>query len=383
MSNSKIKSNILGNLSPQQFLQEYWQQKPLLIRQAFPEITTPFSAEELAGLACEVDSARIIIEKTNPAWQLHSSPFTEEDFLNLPESHWTLLVNDLEQYYPELRALTTQFNFIPSWRMDDLMVSYAPDQGSVGPHTDEYDVFLIQAYGKRHWSLDNNANPQHILANCDLCILQDFNTTEDWVLEAGDMLYLPPQLAHYGIAQGECMTYSVGFRAPNQQDLLESYLGELAENPTLKTRFSDAKRSLPSHPAELIANDITTMKALLFDALKQNDDFITQWVGKYLTEVRQENINTSETNQYYKQGINYCKSPAARLAWSEQQNKIQLYHAGNCTSYSKDLLPAIQYLSGNYAYSEKELAFWIEDSRFLELFNSLMASGVIELDEVT
>jgi len=376
-----VNNSILGKLSPQQFLHEYWQQKPLLIRQAFPAITTPFSAEELAGLACEIDSARLIIEKADPAWQLHASPFAEEDFLNLPNSHWTLLVNDLEQYYPELRTLITQFNFIPDWRIDDLMVSYAVDQGSVGPHTDDYDVFLIQAHGKRHWALDSHANPTHILANSDLCILQNFNTTEEWLLEAGDMLYLPPKLAHYGIAQGECMTYSVGFRAPNQQDLIESYLGELAENSRLKKRFSDAKRTLQSHPAELSLHDRTTMKALLFDALEQNDDFITQWLGKYLTEMRQESWNVPTCHHHYKKKVNYYRNPAARLAWIEQKHVIQLYYAGNPMTCSKDLLPAIQYLTGNYYYYLEDIETWTTNDSFLEIFNTLLASGVIEQDE--
>jgi 50S ribosomal protein L16 3-hydroxylase len=376
-----VNNSILGGLSPQQFLQEYWQQKPLLIRQAFPTITTPFNAEELAGLACEIDSARIIIEKTKPAWQLHASPFAEEDFLNLPNSHWTLLVNDLEQYYPELSTLITQFNFIPDWRIDDLMVSYAADQGSVGPHTDDYDVFLIQAQGKRHWSLDSQADPTHILTDSDLCILQDFNTTEEWLLEAGDMLYLPPKLAHYGIAQGECMTYSVGFRAPNQQDLIESYLGELAETPTLKKRFSDAKRILQTHSAELTNHDIATMKALLLDALEQNDDFITQWLGKYLTEERQASLNTSICQGYYEKNVNYYRSPPARFIWVEQKYAIQLYYAGKHMTCSKDLLPAIQYLTGNDSYRSEDIKAWTTNSNFIEVFNTLLASGVIEQNE--
>ena len=376
-----MNNSILGELSPQQFLHEYWQQKPLLIRQAFPAITTPFSAEELAGLACEIDSARIIIEKTKPAWQLHTSPFTEEDFLNLPNSHWTLLVNDLEQYYPELRTLITQFNFIPDWRIDDLMVSYAVNQGSVGPHTDDYDVFLIQAEGKRHWSLDSLADPNHTLADSDLCILQDFNTTEEWLLEAGDMLYLPPKLAHYGIAQGDCMTYSVGFRAPNQQDLIESYLGELAETSTLKKRFSDAKRTLQSHPAELTSHDIATMKALLFDALEQNDDFITQWLGKYLTETRQANLNILSCPNDYEKNVNYYRSPTARLIWVEQTHAIQLYYSGKHMTCSKDLLPAIQYLTENDSYRLEDIESWMASSNFIEVFKTLLASGIIEQDK--
>lgn len=372
-----INSTILGKLSPQKFLDEYWQQKPLLIRQAMPNISTPFSAETLAGLACEIDSARIVLEKNQTEWQLLSSPFTEKDFLNLPNDHWTLLVNDLEQYYPELRSLIDQFNFIPDWRIDDLMVSYAADQGSVGPHTDEYDVFLIQAHGKRQWLLDDQANPQHILANCDLSILQNFKTTKAWLLEAGDMLYLPPKLAHYGIAQGECMTYSVGFRAPNQRDLLESYLGELTEQSTLTKRFGDPKRNLQSHSAELKANDIATLKSLLLNALEQNDNFITHWLGKYLTETRQENINTP-IFIHYEKGINYQRNPSTRFAWVEQEKTIQLYYSGKYIACSKDLLKMVQYLTSTYYYDQKILDSWEENTNFLTLFNKLLNRGIIE-----
>jgi len=156
--------NLLGDLSKEEFLNDYWQQKPLVIRGAFPDFEMPFSAEELAGLACETEApSRIIVEKglapEFKPWTSKHSPFTDEDFISTPESHWTFLVNDLERYIPELGNLIEPFRFIPDWRIDDLMVSYATDQGSVGPHTDEYDVFLIQGEGKRRWKV--NTNPDY------------------------------------------------------------------------------------------------------------------------------------------------------------------------------------------------------------------------------
>ena len=368
---------ILGNLSPQEFLDNYWQQKPLLIRQALPDISTPFDPEDLAGLACQTDSARIIKEKGNTPWQLTSGPFDDDDFLSLPDSHWTLLVNDLEYYYPELHSLIKHFNFIPDWRVDDLMVSYAPDQGSVGPHVDEYDVFLLQAYGQRLWQIDSKADLKAIIPDIDLYLLENFNAEEEWLLEPGDMLYLPPHLAHYGIAQGECMTYSIGFRAPSKRDLVESYLGMLSEKAPLISRFTDPKRTLQKHPAEISQQDIKTLKKMLFEALQQNDDVLTDWIGQYITETKHGNHTGSEV--IYKKGLNYNRNASARIAWLKKDNVIHLYHSGVCTVCSKELLEGIYYLTEQQEYTTKALKKWVKNTEFLMLFNKLLKDGSIEL----
>lgn len=369
--------SILGNLSPQEFLDNYWQQKPLLIRQAVPNISTPFDPEELAGLACQTDSARIIEEKGDTPWQLTSGPFEDDDFLSLPDSHWTLLVNDLEYYYPELYSLIKHFNFIPDWRVDDLMVSYAPDQGSVGPHVDEYDVFLLQAMGKRQWQIDSKADLENIISDIDLCLLRSFNAEEEWLLEPGDMLYLPPHLAHYGIAQGECMTYSIGFRAPSKRDLVESYLGILSDQTSLTSRFTDPKRTLQKHPAEISQQDISALKKMLFEALQQDDDLLTDWIGQYTTEAK-HSIDT-EREVLYKSGINYNRNSSARMVWLKKDNAIHLYHSGVCTVCSAELAEAIYYLTEQQEYTAKALKKWVKNTEFLILFNELLEDGSIRV----
>ena len=245
----------LNNFDIDDFLANYWQKKPLLIRQALPGFDSIISPEELAGLACEEGvHSRLVIEKdAETPWQLSYGPFTEDTFTSLPLNHYSLLVSECEKWIPELQELVDCFNFIPKWRIDDLMISYAPEHSSVGPHVDEYDVFLIQAKGKRDWSIENTISENPLLIpDIDLAIMQQFNPDQQWVLEAGDILYLPPKLAHHGVAIGEgCMTYSVGFRAPAVSDIMDSFLLEASDNKLTDARYYDIPLSTKRNPAEI------------------------------------------------------------------------------------------------------------------------------------
>lgn len=220
----------LGDLSAAVFLRDFWQRRPLLIRQAYPGFESPFSADELAGLACEPDvDARLVLQQGG-RWKVRHGPFGEDDFARLPVDHWTLLVQEVNKYLPEAARLLDDFGFLPGWRVDDLMVSYAEDQGSVGPHLDRYDVFLLQAQGRRRWQIATGpVAPDNRLADTELCLLRDFNAEQDWLLEPGDLLYLPPGVAHHGVAEGPCMTFSVGFRAPAWAGLAEDYAHHLID----------------------------------------------------------------------------------------------------------------------------------------------------------
>ena len=195
--------NILGEITATVFLEQYWQKKPLLIKRAFSNYQSPISAEELAGLACEEGvESRLILEhgETSP-WQLRYGPFSEDDFTSLPKTNWSLLVQAVNHHVPELNELLEAFNFIPNWRIDDLMISYAPTHGSVGPHLDNYDVFLLQVQGRRHWHInENDYTEDDFIEDLELKILKDFEAKQDWILEPGDMLYLPPGIAHHGVA---------------------------------------------------------------------------------------------------------------------------------------------------------------------------------------
>lgn len=273
----------LGELSIEEFLRDYWQQKPLLVRQAFPNFQSPLSSNELAGLACDTDTARLVLEKggSNP-WEVRHGPLRKKDFNKLPATHWTLLVNDIEKLLPEFAEIIEPFRFIPDWRIDDLMISYAVDGGSVGPHVDAYDVFLLQAQGKRHWQISHQACAEdNFIPDIDLRIMREFVAEAEWTLEPGDMLYLPPDVPHYGVAVGECMTYSIGFRAPSRADLLEDLLGQILEQPAMQERFRDPKRRLQANPTNLAEDDLERLTAFVLEVLPDREA-IRRWLRETL-----------------------------------------------------------------------------------------------------
>ena len=226
------------------FLTEYWQKKPLVIRQALPAFINPITADELAGLAMEEDvESRMVFEtpQKTPHWQLKRGPFLETDFSTLPKTHWTLLVQGVDLIVPEVACLLDYFNFIPQWRVDDVMISYAVKQGSVGPHYDKYDVFLYQASGTRKWSLTTkNCNEANCLKGVDLRIMAEFDVEEEYILQQGDMLYLPPHVGHHGVSlDDDCITYSFGYRSYQGQELWDGFGDYLSEHHKFTSLYQD------------------------------------------------------------------------------------------------------------------------------------------------
>ncbi|WP_187300613.1 cupin domain-containing protein, partial [Mizugakiibacter sediminis] len=203
-------------MPPARFLREYWQKRPLLIRGAFPDFAPPLTPDDLAGLACEeLALSRLVLrDRRRDRWTLRNGPFDEAAFAALPRSDWTLLVQDVDKWDADVAALLRHFRFLPTWRVDDVMVSYAADGGGVGAHVDQYDVFLLQGLGRRRWSISADPRaPKDFRDDVELKQLRTFAPTHAWLLEPGDMLYLPPGVPHDGVAVGPCMTLSVGMRA--------------------------------------------------------------------------------------------------------------------------------------------------------------------------
>ncbi|WGL17063.1 cupin domain-containing protein [Microbulbifer bruguierae] len=278
----------LGEIPVETFLREYWQKKPLLIRNAFPGFESPISGEELAGMALEEQIESRLIEECgiDGPWQLRNGPFTEEDFFSLPKTHWTLLVQAVDQWIPEVAELKNRFRFIPDWRLDDVMISYAADQGSVGPHYDFYDVFLLQAEGNRRWQLGPKADASSPrVEGTPLNILSEFNAESSWLLEPGDMLYLPPQYSHWGIAEGGCTTISIGFRAPAARTMLEDLAAELGAGLPDHYRYTDPDLNLPTNPAEIDSDTVARVQRHLAEWLQQPQN-IAQWFGAIMTEAK-------------------------------------------------------------------------------------------------
>jgi len=274
---------LLNDLTPSEFLRDYWQKKPLLIRAAIPDFTGLLTPNELAGLACDEDVQARLIQNKKSKWLVKNGPFDDADFAKLPERSWTLLVQSVNHHLSEATELLKQFNFIPHARLDDLMVSYAPDGGGVGAHFDSYDVFLLQGSGRRNWKISSQTDLR-LLEGAPLRILKNFETEQEWVLEAGDMLYLPPQIAHWGTAVGDdCMTYSIGFRAPKTQELMHEFLHYLQDNITAEGLYADADLSLQSHPAEISESMLNKVQEMLQKITWNNND-VADFLGKYLTE---------------------------------------------------------------------------------------------------
>lgn len=274
-----------GSLSIDEFLSGYWQQRPLLVRQALPGFHSPLSADLLAGLACEDDvESRLVLERhgTHP-WELRHGPFSERDLAGLPASHWSLLIQEANKHLAPVHDFMAGFRFIPDWRVDDVMISLAPEHGSVGPHVDQYDVFLVQAQGRRRWSIGAPIEPPaDCLGDTELSILRHFEPTESWVVEPGDLLYLPPGVPHHGVALELCQTWSVGFRAPSASDLA-AYLGEhLAD--TAERYVDGALTDCREHPGRIGPDSLAQVRALLDRHLTA--EHIAPWFGRLATENR-------------------------------------------------------------------------------------------------
>lgn len=269
------------------FLQSSWQRTPCLIRadKAFVDLISP---EELAGLACEpgVESRLVQVDTAQQAWEVTHGPFEEQDFLSMPTTHFSLMVQAVDQWYEPVSELLEEFSFIPGWRIDDVMISYSGDQGNVGPHYDQYDVFLIQGKGRKRWQIGDMCDSRTELRDhTDLKLLRDFNVRQEWILEPGDILYLPPGIAHYGVALGNSMTYSVGFRAPSMADLVEGIADEALMLLTEDNRYQDSAPAVPAHPGQISPQVFSDLSERLREVLSE-PQLLRRSFGKVMTQRR-------------------------------------------------------------------------------------------------
>lgn len=278
--NSRL--TLLGGLSVARFLKEYWQKKPLLIRQAIPGFKGLLDPRQLIALACDPDAqARAVVHRRNK-WELYHAPFEPDDFSGMEKLKWTVLVQGVNHYLPQAAELLQHFDFIPHARLDDLMVSYAPRGGGVGPHFDSYDVFLLQGAGHRRWQISTQAD-RTLIDGAPLRILKNFRVEQEWVLEPGDMLYLPPHCAHNGIAEDDCMTYSIGFRTPSYQELAEQFLVYMQDRVCVDGMYADPDLQTQRHPSELSA-DMLHQVGDAISRIRWDEREVGAFLGSYLSE---------------------------------------------------------------------------------------------------
>lgn len=271
---------LLGGLTARQFLSEYWQKKPLLVRGALPGFTGLLSRDEMLDLSCRDDVESRFVSQAG-GWTIGHGPFSR-GALRRKAKPWTVLVQGLNHLLPAADEMMRRFGFIPHARLDDLMVSYATDGGGVGPHFDSYDVFLLQGIGQRRWRIGNQKD-QTLIEGLPLRILKDFRPVHDWILNPGDLLYLPPEWAHDGVAVGECMTYSVGFRAAPAQELAEQFLIYLQDHISLPGRYRDPDLALQKHPAEIGAPMLDQVADILAN-IHWDKNLVRDFLGCHLTE---------------------------------------------------------------------------------------------------
>lgn len=367
--------NPLG-MPPARFLRDYWQKKPLLIRGAFANMRAPLSPEDLAGLACEEFTLARIIEHhprdtaQTPAfsgrrsdkqkagsrdteadhWNVRNGPFQEDDFAKLPASHWTLLVQDVDKWDADVAALLEHFNFLPSWRIDDVMVSYAEDGGSVGAHVDQYDVFLLQGAGQRRWEISTDASASLAFRDdTELKLLRDFAPTDEWLLEPGDMLYLPPCIPHRGVAVGACMTLSIGMRAPSKAELTTDLADFLATRWNEEDRYTDSDLAPARHAGEIDAASLKRLRAVLpvgasLDAATLRDwfgCFITRYRSTYAAAPRERAMSAAQLQRRLVQGVCALRNPLSRFAWAKAGRTTHLYVAGEIHACSARVATAL------------------------------------------
>ena len=376
-------------MTQQEFLDQYWQKKPLVIRQAFPDFKSVISPNELAGLAGEPRiESRLVIEKgVGGSWQLIDGPFSDKDFSVLPKSHWTLLVQDIDKHVPETREILMPFSFIPNWRFDDLMVSFAPKQGSVGAHTDGYDVFLLQGMGKRKWQV--SAGPLHkpaLLENVDIQVLADFEPEQEWLLEPGDILYLPPHYGHHGVAMEDCMTFSIGFRAPNQSETLDAVINDLVEHSMAKRHYQDSDLQAARHGYEIGLEAVLRLKKLLHETIEEAEPLLLATFGKLVTETKPSLVSLAEEVyadkpsvkmlvEQFETGYVLFRNPYLRFAWEYHEECGTIYMGGESYPLTFCQKKNIIILAEQAVITSTDWQMLSNDIKVVNLLRSLVAEG--------
>ena len=344
-----------------QFLAEYWQQKPMLFRAAWQDWSNPISPSELAGLALEEHVESRLVAQTEENLRVENGPLDESRFGDLGRKNWTLLVQAVDHYIPEVAALIDPFRFIPNWRIDDVMVSYASDGGGVGAHFDHYDVFLIQGLGKRRWQIGGMCDDNtELMPHDDLRLLANFEVAEEWVLEPGDMLYVPPGLSHNGVAVGDdCMTYSVGFRAPSRSELIGHWMDDLLADARDDDRYGDARLALQGNPGEIKSEAIERLHAMVLEKIADREAF-AGWFGQYNSTRKYSEIDWSPDDEvdadqiegFLSRGLILQRNPASRFSYIDKgEDTLVFFCDGEMFNCSGDAAVLARQIGGAGAIS--------------------------------
>jgi 50S ribosomal protein L16 3-hydroxylase len=318
----------LCNFDVDQFLRDTWQQKPQLIRNPWNAWSNPLEPDELAGLACEPGVESRLVTRSPDRWELEHGPLPEARFGEMGKQPWTLLVQAVDHHVPAVAALLEWFRFIPNWRVDDIMVSYAVDGGGVGAHFDQYDVFLVQGLGQRRWRIGQRCDhTTELMPHDDLRLLANFEPTDEWILGPGDILYVPPGVAHHGIALGDdCMTYSIGFRAPSRSELIAHWAEYLCAGLEDDDRYADPGLAAQDNPGEISPQALVRLWDLVAERMLDPDGF-AKWFGRFSTAPKnpeidwrpEQSIDLDGLRSRLALGTPLLRNPASRFSFIRQQ----------------------------------------------------------------
>jgi 50S ribosomal protein L16 3-hydroxylase len=370
----------LNQLSQNEFLTKYWQKQPVVIKQGFKNFVDPILPDELAGLAMEEEVESRLVYKKDEKWQAEFGPF--EQYEHLGDKDWSLVVQALDNFSEEAAELIEPFRFLPHWRLDDLMASFATAGGGVGPHVDNYDVFICQGSGKRHWRVGDNSKQTEVIAHEALLHVEAFKAIIDVELEPGDILYIPPGFPHEGIALEPSMSFSVGFRANSTVSLLSALADHLIDNELGTELLEDADRQAITHSGEITNNDYDSIKNQLNNLL-ENEQVFKSFVGKFLTNAKheldlmpsEEPFERDEVSQLLT--IHSIKRLGGLRAFyfEDTINDGVFYINGEQKNVANEIVPVIKLLCDQSIVTTDELAPWYDNEQFISLMSELLDQG--------
>ncbi len=377
----QIPSSFFGSLSVEDFLAEYWQKKPLLVRGAWPGFETPLSPKAFMALSEREDAFSRLLVKLDGEhqWDVREGPFSRSVFEGMSDSQWTLLIQEVDRLVPEVRDMLRVVSFLPNWRLDDVMISYAANGGGVGAHTDNYDVFLLQGYGTRRWQIDTvPVTNEDLIEDIDVSILANFTPDQEWVLETGDMLYLPPKIAHHGVALGPCMTFSIGCRAPGAREMVTGLLEHVMNEVDPEERYHDPDLKLSNEPGLLDDSSLRWVQSLIQRVI-DDKGAMTNLIGKMLSEPRRQAdegpYSSQSFDDVFASGRSLKPSASSQVLYSlGEGSELTLFAGGEVIELDFALLPVVKALVSVDGLKANDFGL---DRAFMDMLEDLWEQGTL------
>lgn len=376
----------LSEFSREAFLREYWQKKPVMIKQGFLNFKDPISAEEIAGLACEEEVQSRLIQRKGEEWHAEFGPF--QRYEHLGNENWSLVVQALDNWSVEAAQMIEPFRFIPHWRLDDLMVSYATPGGSVGPHIDWYDVFICQGSGSRRWRVGDKGNHHEFSAHAALLHVDPFDAIIDVELEAGDILYIPPGFPHEGVTLTTSLSFSVGFRTNSSQNLVTGFADHIIDKDLGTELITDAHRVATEHSGAIDDQDYDLIKNHMLKMFG-DDDTMKDFIGAYLTEPKHEldlipgdsDIQIDEIMSALQQHDLMRLGGLRAFYFTQTVEQGVCYINGEKVEFSKEIASMIKRMCDNVCVTKENLAAWVNNAEFIKFIKAQLELGYWYLAE--